>query len=827
MKTLFAVALSAISVTAFSADSFIITAEGQPKAQIVTGEKPPETVAFAAKELQAYIKKMSGAELPVVAKPDPKTPSILLGPAAREKIPAGQMAKVRRDGYIIGIIAGELCIAGIDDSGPQTDIEELLKKKITHSVPAWSFQRGTLYGVYRLLEELGMRWFMPGDFGERAPEIKSLVFSGDILENPHFISRTVGYWSLYPGNYYDKNVKKITVMPGERAEIGFTTVDNRMWELRMRGATYQIPLNHYPTSTRWVERFGKTHPEYFALLPDGTRDCVDPREGHLCYTCSGVAEESAADIKAYAAGKDSEERGISRINPITKQPVNSDNRGWPEHIAFGEYFSLLPHDGFRACTCPNCLKMVPPEIPIANQRHSRLVWDYIAKCAELAPDNKITCLAYGTYSIPYPGMKTLPPNVTVGYCGMSHPASLYYKDAFERYEKLVEQWSALSHGQLAFWQHYLASNRDADSVGMPEHTPEMYAKVVRVMAKHGNHVFCEQMADSIMFELFNRYLLMKMFYNPDMDEKEIFKDYMARFYGADAGQLIGEIYADIGKKNIEKIKTNAGRIDYWTKIYTDDVLKSYHAKAAEAAKKAAGTPYEKAVAAFDKYYLGLMDAGLSNFNATMGDALKAKNPDFICLHATKPPVIDGKTDDDAWQKAEAIQMYDINTGITNILKTEVKSCYDDQNIYFAVTAYDPDSKKLKRVSDEPGMMDGIEIFIDNLHSHQGYYQMTFDLGGRLDERHYIDKIEPVRIDWRSQANWKTAVNEGSYCMEIAIPRKSLEAAGRDLSRETWGVMAGRTIAALDTSSGRFSCTSARLRRGFHQPALFNDLIFKK
>jgi len=826
MKSLVALAVAVISATAFSADNFTITADGHSKAQIVTGEKPPETVIFAAKELQVFVKKMSGAELPIVAKPDPKMPSILLGPAAREKIPAAELKAIQRDGYIITVTNGNLCIVGIDDAGPQTDIEALLKKGETHSVPAWSFQRGTLYGVYRLLEELGMRWFMPGEFGERAPDIKSLTFAGDIRESPHFISRTVGYWSLYPGNYYDKNVKKITVMPGERAEIGFTTVDNRMWELRMRGATYQIPLNHYPTSTRWVERFGKTHPEYFALLPDGKRDCVDPHEGHLCYTCPGVADESAADIKAYADGKESEARGISRIHPVTKQPINNDNRGWPEHIAFGEYFSLLPHDGFRACTCPNCLKMVPPEIAIANQRHSMLVWDYIARCAEKVPDCKITCLAYGTYSIPHPGMKELPPNVTVGYCGYSHPASLYYKNAFERYEKLVTQWSSLSHGNLAFWQHYLASNRDQDTAGMPEHTPEMYVKVLRLMAKHGNHVFCEQMADSIMFELYNRYLLLKMFYNPQLDEQAIWNDFLARFYGPGSG-LIGEIYADIGAKNVEKIKQNASRIDYWTKLYTADALKSYHVKAAEAAKKAAGTPYEKAVSAFDKYYLGLMDVGLSNFNATLGEALKTPNPDLTCRYDSSTLALDGKLDEPAWEKAIPVQMYDINTGLTNAMKTEVRSYYDDQNIYFGITAYDPDAKKLKRVTDEPGLMDAIEIFVDSQHNHQGYYQMTFDLAGKLDERHYIDRIEPVRIDWRSHAKWQVVINEGSYVMEIAMPRKSFEAAGRDLSAETWGVMVGRTVSALDVSKGRFSCTSAKLRRGFHQPSLFNNLIFTK
>ncbi|MFA7160101.1 MAG: hypothetical protein WC299_12425, partial [Kiritimatiellia bacterium] len=365
---------------------FAITANGKPKCRIVTGEKPPETVAFAAKELQAFIRKMSGAELPIDSKPDPKMPSIRLGPAAREIISEAAFNQVKRDGYIITVTNGDLCIAGIDDSGPQTDIDELLKNNITHSVPRWSFNRGTLYGVYRLLEELGMRWFLPGEFGERAPDVKSLSFNGEIRENPHFISRTVGYWSLGLGSF-NKRARGITIMPGERAEIGFTPAENRMWELRMRGATYQIPLNHYPTSTRWVERFGTNHSEYFALLPDGKRDNFDRSEGHLCYTCPGIVEESAADIRAYAEGKECEARGISRIHPITKRPTNEDNRGWPEHIAFGEYFSLLPHDGFRCCACEECAKLVSKSGD-KGEEHSRLVWPYIAKVAEKVQTNK-------------------------------------------------------------------------------------------------------------------------------------------------------------------------------------------------------------------------------------------------------------------------------------------------------------------------------------------------------------------------------------------------------------------------------------------------------
>ena len=187
-------------------------------------------------------------------------------------------------------------------------------------------------------------------------------------------------------------------MPGEREEIGFTPAENRMWELRMRGATFQIPLNHYPTATRWVERFGKTHPEYFALYPGDVRDNTNPHEGHLCYTCPGIVDESVADIQAFAAGKESESRGISRVHPITKRTMDDDNRGWPAHIAFGDYFSLLPHDGFRPCSCPECLKLISAS-GIKGEEHSKLVWSYVNRCAEQVSGD-MTLPAWLTEHIP-------------------------------------------------------------------------------------------------------------------------------------------------------------------------------------------------------------------------------------------------------------------------------------------------------------------------------------------------------------------------------------------------------------------------------------------
>jgi hypothetical protein len=52
------------------ADSFTLVTDGEAKAQIVIGDGPPETVRFAAKELRAFVAKMSTAGLYASQKKD-------------------------------------------------------------------------------------------------------------------------------------------------------------------------------------------------------------------------------------------------------------------------------------------------------------------------------------------------------------------------------------------------------------------------------------------------------------------------------------------------------------------------------------------------------------------------------------------------------------------------------------------------------------------------------------------------------------------------------------------------------------------------------------
>ncbi|HCE43252.1 MAG TPA: hypothetical protein DET40_06870 [Lentisphaeria bacterium] len=147
---------------------------------------------LASEELIAFIKKISGADLPVkrLEKGEalPSGKLILLGSElAKGEGLEKELAVLSPDGFLIRTNGDRLILSGCR-------------------------ARGTLYAVYELLETLGCRWVMPGAFGEIIPETKNIVVSVDKIGNPSHRERfwwcTNGAGADYPrwtlrnkGNY--------------------------------------------------------------------------------------------------------------------------------------------------------------------------------------------------------------------------------------------------------------------------------------------------------------------------------------------------------------------------------------------------------------------------------------------------------------------------------------------------------------------------------------------------------------------------------------------------------------------------------------------------
>src|SRR5258705_857975 len=131
-----AILAGAVSCSAASgADYFSITSNGKARAEIFVEAAQPEPIAFAAQELQRYIKQMSDAELAIVHAPSEKPAIVLVSrPSQREK----PQDPREEDRYRLNVDARKLRIEGASP-------------------------RAVLFGVYDLLERLGCGWCVPGD----------------------------------------------------------------------------------------------------------------------------------------------------------------------------------------------------------------------------------------------------------------------------------------------------------------------------------------------------------------------------------------------------------------------------------------------------------------------------------------------------------------------------------------------------------------------------------------------------------------------------------------------------------------------------------------
>src|SRR5262245_20899496 len=71
---------------ALGAAHFSITANGKPRTEILVESAQAEPIAFAAQELQRYVKEISGAELPIVRAASEKPAIVLISrPLEKDK----------------------------------------------------------------------------------------------------------------------------------------------------------------------------------------------------------------------------------------------------------------------------------------------------------------------------------------------------------------------------------------------------------------------------------------------------------------------------------------------------------------------------------------------------------------------------------------------------------------------------------------------------------------------------------------------------------------------------------------------------------------------
>lgn len=171
---------------AFEATAPLLIVEaGRPLAQIMIAQDASQAEQAAARDLQKYIEMISGARTPIVTAGVKESggPTIWLGEAGLERRP-----ELRRR------------LAATAKANPVLRADAIVLERIGDAIYlVGSNERSHYFAASELLRRWGVRWFMPGDFGESIPEQQRLEIGDlDYAYAPPFEVRT--FWVSWNGS---------------------------------------------------------------------------------------------------------------------------------------------------------------------------------------------------------------------------------------------------------------------------------------------------------------------------------------------------------------------------------------------------------------------------------------------------------------------------------------------------------------------------------------------------------------------------------------------------------------------------------------------------
>ena len=365
--------------------------------------------------------------------------------------------------------------------------------------------RGTLYGVYQFFEDaFGVR-FLTFDhtYIPKSTDVKIPV--GEFRYNPPFSFR----WS-----YYAENSKE----PEFAARLRVNTVTHAE---KLGGVTPQNLISH---SFHWLlpfDKYGAEHPEYYALF-EGKRDTDTSGGGpQLCVTNKDV-------IRIVA------ENAISYLD----QHPNMRN------------ISVSQADTARYCHCDECEAVNKREgTPMGSQLA------FVNAVAELIeqkhPNVKVGTLAYW-YTRKAP--KTIKPrhNVQIQLCSIEcctlHPIDDPTCEKNRAFCQDMEEWSKICN-DIWIWNY----NTNFRYYDLPFPNLRVIGPNIRYFLRNNaKGVFMQANGNGTSGELsdLRNYLISRMLWNPNFDDKAILEEFVKLHYGSSAQPILE--YINMFHDNAEK-----------------------------------------------------------------------------------------------------------------------------------------------------------------------------------------------------------------------------------------------------------------------------------
>lgn len=467
-----------------------IARNGRSRYRIVVADDASPSTMHGAIELQMFLYKMTGAEVPIVSDhlPVGKREIILGNNAHLEQIGVNiDFEKLGDEGYVLKTVGRHLVIAG----------GEL---------------RGTMYGVYGLLEDhFGCRWF--------TPDVSSIPRYGHLelspLEDtsiPILEYREPYVWEAFDGDWAARN------------RMNRNSKDGGL-EIQHGGKIEWVPDMFVHTFEKLVppEKYFKKHPEYFSLV-NGRRL---RNRSQLCCTNEDVVRIMTEGV----------------LDAFRKNP-------------HAYVISVSQNDWDNYCECPKCQALAEKEgtqiAPVL-----RMVNRVAEEVEKEFPDRVIETLAY-QWSRKAP--KTIRPrhNVVIRLstieCCFSHPLESCDSPENIEFADDLRKWSKVAD-RLWIWNYVTSFSH----YFVPFPNLRVRDDNIRFFVQNKvKGVFQQDVYTSPRGELseLSGYLNAKLLWNPGYDEDTAINEFLEGVYGAAAGSI--REYIDMIHDKVEKDTIHMG-----------------------------------------------------------------------------------------------------------------------------------------------------------------------------------------------------------------------------------------------------------------------------
>ena len=485
---------------------------------------PISDVKIAVDELVEHIEKMSGARLEV---------------AARGTDLAGR----------VPIYLDKAADAALDELTKKTSTDKgaftLMVTKDAVSIRGLS-PKGSLFGSYELLEQLGVRWFMPGEIGRVVPEKKTVVVPEQkTTQGPSFAARwAAGYASRFP-----------------------------RWQRRMRRGGPHFPSAH---------GIGMPKTHSFDKKPE-------------CYSLLGGKRKN---------------RQLCVSNPETLKGAVETVRKYFQARPESPWIGIGPHDGRNFCECEGCKALDGDDWdPFAAHMSmtDRYLWFFgkiLDGIADEFPDKKICFYSYAAYNRPpvkvKPNPRIIPAFAPITICrihGLGNPICPE-KDKYYRW--MIQEWGKVLPElyERGYWFNLACPGLLFPMV----HRLRTQIPLAHKLGITGWRVECSAHWGS---ECPSLYIATKLMWNHKADVDKLMDDFFTSYFGPAAEPM--KKYMTMIDTRVRDTDVHTGSSYDIPLLYPVGVRKQARAFLSEAAQKAGNGIYATRVKAFQQVF-GYTDA---------------------------------------------------------------------------------------------------------------------------------------------------------------------------------------------------------------------------